>query len=330
MLLGVALCLIWVVYVGDSVVSYVTPHFTAGIQQLVPILANQSSARPLFYDSAGDVTPVWERFTAYVAVALILLGLPYGIARIWQRHRTDAVPVALIIVALLYPISQALRLTQAGAETADRATEFVFIGVALVLAAALAELWLASPPTWRRYVPAVAAVAVLFIGGVIAGSGPLWNRMPGPYLVSADTRSISPEGITAAQWAGTHLGQGRRVITDRMDQMLIGTYGDENPVTGFNDQLPIPTVFLSQQLDAYDQSILRSGHVRYVEIDQRLSTGLPRVGVYFEIGEPGSFQHTTPISRAALMKFDGVQGVNRIFDSGNIVMYDVGGITNVP
>lgn len=329
-LLGLALCVIWLAYVGNDVAGYVVPHITSGVQQLAQILTGHAPVRPLFHDSAGDVTPLWERITAFAAVALILLGLPFGIVRIWQRHRAQAIVLALAIVALLYPITQALRLTQAGAETADRATEFVFVGLALVLAAALTESWLTSAPAWRRYVPAVAVVAILFIGGAIAGSGPVWNRLPGPYLVSADSRSISPEGITAAQWAGTHLGPGQRVITDRIDQMLMGTYGGQHPVTGFNDGLPIPTVFFSPQLDSYDRSVLRAGRVRYVEIDQRLSTGLPHVGVYFEIGEPGSFQHATPISRAALMKFNGVPGVNRIYDSGNIVIYDIGGITNVP
>jgi hypothetical protein len=37
-----------------------------------------------------------------------------------------------------------------------------------------------------------------------------------------------------------------------------------------------------------------------------------------------------PISRAVLTKFDTATGINRLFDSGNIAIYDTGGLINAP
>jgi hypothetical protein len=58
-------------------------------------------------------------------------------------------------------------------------------------------------------------------------------------------------------------------------------------------------------------------------VDDRLTTALPTVGVYFEAGEPNANQHVVPPSASAFAKFDAIPGVSRLFDSGNIKIYDV-------
>jgi hypothetical protein len=74
---------------------------------------------------------------------------------------------------------------------------------------------------------------------------------------------------------------------------------------------------------------LQRGEIRYVLTDQRLSRALPQTGFYFDGVEPGAFQRTEPVSRAALDKFDRADGVSRIFDSGDIHIYDVRSLANV-
>ena len=73
---------------------------------------------------------------------------------------------------------------------------------------------------------------------------------------------------------------------------------------------------------------MRWGKVRYIVVDHRLSRALPSVGSgnYFERGEPGAGQHTTPIDPAALAKFDNLPLVSRVFDSGDIIIYDGGAL----
>jgi hypothetical protein len=52
--------------------------------------------------------------------------------------------------------------------------------------------------------------------------------------------------------------------------------------------------------------------------------------VYIERGEPDAYRHRTAFDPAALAKFDGIENMDRIFDSGDIAIYDVRGLTNAP
>src|SRR6266849_5554459 len=327
-LLGLILSIAWLIYTGNIVVSYLTSPFAGAVHQLVQILDGERKIRPLFQDGSGFVTPLWEPVTAYTSVALVLLGIPFGLFRIWQHHRASATALALAGAALAYPASQALHLTNTGAEVADRSTEFLFLGIAFVLAIGVTEFWLARAPTWRRSVMTMAVIAVLFMGQTIVGNGPPWARMPGPYLVSADQRSIEPESIAAAEWAHSYLGPGHRIASDRINTLLMATYGGEWVVTASNDKIAVWPLFISPQFRPRMEEILRQDRIQYLVVDHRLSTGLPRVGTYFNKGEPNALHYTRPIDAAALAKFDSMKDVSRLFDSGDIVIYDVGAIAS--
>jgi hypothetical protein len=328
-LLGLVLSIAWLIYTGDIALGYLTPHLTSAVFQVEQIFIGEMATRQLFVNGAGFVTPLWERLMAFASVGLILLGLPFGLFQIWRYQRANALALALTGGALAYPVSQVLRLTAAGAESADRATEFLFLGIAFVLAVGVTEVWLSRTPKWRRSAMIVGAVAVIFVGQVIAGSPP-WFRMPGPYLVSADPRSIEPEGVAAAQWVDSYLGVGQTIASDRINTLLMATYGDE-PASligaGVFNTSVVP-VFTSLQFGPNEEAILQQDKIQYIAVDRRLSTGLPWVGTYF--GQSTSWRSTKPMDPAALAKFDSLKNVSRLFDSGDIIIYDVKAISNPP
>lgn len=167
---------------------------------------------------------------------------------------------------------------------------------------------------------------VIFAGGVVTGSGPTARILPGPYRVSADSRSIEPEGIAVAEWARSFLGPGNRIVTDRTNKILMGSYGDQYVVNGLSDHLDVSVIIVNTQISTYLLEILQRGQIRYVVVDRRLGEQIPVLGLYVEQGETDGFHHTTPLDQAALNKFDGVKGVLRVFDSGDIVIYDVRGL----
>ncbi|TME03322.1 MAG: hypothetical protein E6I80_19445 [Chloroflexi bacterium] len=327
-LIGLALSIAWLIYTGDLAVGYLSPFLSGAVHQLAEIFFSRGPIRPLFQDASGFVAPLWERVMTYVSIGLILLGLPFGIFWIWKHKRSNALALTLGVVAFAYPVSQMFRLTKAGAESADRATAFLFLSLAFILAIGITEFWLPRTLTWRRSALVMGAIAVIFLGQVIAGGGPMWFRMPGPYLVIADPRSIEPEGISAAQWSDLYLGGGHRIATDRINGLLMATYGNEWIVEGVNEV--VPPVFTSLQFGPKDKALLQQQHIQYLIVDRRLSTGLPRIGVYFEITASGIKQYNKPIDPEALTKFDGMKNVSRLFDSGNITIYDVEAITNPP
>lgn len=324
-LLTLGLAMLWLVCVAHTTIGYLAPTLGGAIKELLKIISGETGGRAPFQSYAGETFAPWERLLSVAALALITVSLPLGALRVWRDHRTRAAALALAAAALTFPASQVLRLTHSGSEFASRSPEFLFVGIAFLLAVTCMH-GVAAAAAWRRraVVPVFAAsVAVLLVGGIFAGFGPSSRILPGTYRVAADMQSIEPEGVDAAHWARTNLGPGNRVAADRINRLLMGSYGEQYPVTNLADHVNIAPVFTSDELGSFERSLLRQGNIRYLVVDRRLSEGLPLFGVYFENGEPGEYEHSTPINLYALLKFNYMPGVSKVFDSGNIAIYDV-------
>jgi hypothetical protein len=327
-LLGILLSIAWVSLKGNPVMDYLFSYFHGGVESLAQVLLGTSGTRQLFHDYAGQQAPLWQRLTAISSVVLIVAALPFGLLCIWQRYRFNKLICVLGLASLCYPISQAFRLTNGGVEIADRAGAFLFIPMACVLAIFIVQFWPIRRLNWKQTPLLTSALTVLFLGGAILGAGPPWAYMPGSYLVVAGARSLEPNGIQTAIWTRAYLGSDNRIGTDNINRILLNSYGDQILVTRLQDNLDVSTVFFSSEFGSYEQSVLRRAKVRYLVVDLRLSTALPRYGFYFEPGEPEDFRRTTPIDRKVLTKFDAVPGIKRVYDSGDLVIYDVGAFTN--
>ena len=118
------------------------------------------------------------------------------------------------------------------------------------------------------------------------------------------------------------------MATDRINQILMGTYGNQQIATSITDKLDLSPVFLSPQLGPKEIALLRQAHVHYLVVDLRLSQSLPLLGFYYEQTEENAFHHSMPVSITALSKFHYLPNVDRIFDSGNIIIYDVESISH--
>jgi hypothetical protein len=330
----------WTVGVAPRTVSYLQPVVREAVVGLArsserpqQTAAAESQAAPkgpptfdparrqLFQNFAGEMAPVTERVFGLASVGLTIIVLPFGVVAVWRLRRTSVSAVALCVIALAYPLTLALRLTEAGTETSLRASEFVFVGVALLAALAF-DAWGLSALRRSAWVTCCTWMVVAFTGGVIIGRSP-WSRMPGPYRPSADSRSIDSQGIDAARWALHHLGQEQRVIADRAQMRLMLTFGHQHPVTNHTARVNVAEVVFTPELGPKHRVLLSKGRVDYLVLDRRMFSGLPLDGVYFERAEPGTFQHRQPPSPAAIGKFDDLSGVSRLYDSGAIQIYDI-------
>lgn len=318
---AIVLPVTWLVGVARPAAVYLAQPLRDGLTSLVNVILGQEVGRQ-HYASGGQLPPAWEQLVGYCSVALICLGITMGLRAVWQRYRANSLAIALGIVCLLYPISLAFRLTPWGLQLSGRSFPFVFVGVAFALAAVM-ETRLFVPLALPVHTMFTSLAAVLFLGGVVLGY-PFWSYLPGPYLVSADMRSIEPQSTTAAVWAARYLGPDNRIGTDRVTGLLMGTYGRQYPVTLSRQGVDVPSVFFSHEIGSLEWNVLHDGRIRYLVLDRRLSTALPMVGVYYDDAEEGAFRHTEPITLHALTKFDDLDGVSRIFDSGDISIYDVG------
>ncbi len=245
-LFGVLLALAYAFLLkGNPVWGYLSEYFESAFSELGHIITGTSTARELFVGPAGQAAPIWDRLLMLASVALVTFCLPFGLLSLWQRHRHDALAVMFGIFSLAYPVTQVFRFTDFGAEITDRSAAFLFLPIAYVLTILITHFWPTRKLSWKATSLITCAISVVFLGGVILEGGPGWSVLPGPYLVVADARSVEPEGIQAATWSLTYLGPDNRVGADRINQMLMNTYGDQNVVTSQADNIDISPVFFS-------------------------------------------------------------------------------------
>lgn len=322
-LLAGCLSLAWQLAFVTRTGSYLMPIIEQAMNRLEQIAHTRSLGRELFVSQAGDVMPLWQRLSAISAVLLIGLGLLTGSARTWQQQPGKAGRAWLAVMLLLawaYPLCVALRLENTTWEIGNRLGTYVFPAVAFVIAHAVVGLWLAGSRSPGRMAGVVAALGVMMIGGMIAGGGSF--AQPGPYRVGGENRAIDAQGIGAARWTAQHLGPDHRFAADRTNRLLVTVYGRQRPVTTLYDHLDLSPVFLSPQLGPQQLELIDQARLDYLLVDLRLTSGLPFVGHYYEIHEQTD-AHRRPVSLEALNKFDGVTGVDRLYDSGDIAIYDV-------
>jgi hypothetical protein len=336
--LALVTCLGWSQLMGNPVEGYLGPVFESGWQEFYQLVTGQSLGRKLFVAEDGSGLPIWQRLTTLVATGLTCIGLAIGFFRALALRDpantisvrrppfwavgigNNARSVLLTILTIGFPASVLLRFTRAGWEVGNRAGAFVFLGVSLVGAVGIVYFWLAGSKSRPRSLAVGVALTILFIGGAISGSA--LTAVPTRYKVSADALSIEPLGVATATWTREKLGDGWRFAADRVNRLLLATYGRQRLITTLQDKIDISGMLLGERLSDEDLYTITSGKVDFLLIDLRLGRALPLVGVYFEQGEDPRL-HAAPPSTKALLKFNQQPGVSRIFDGGPILIYDV-------
>ncbi|MGB7587666.1 MAG: hypothetical protein WBM00_03045 [Solirubrobacterales bacterium] len=314
----------WFLFVAQQVtVAELGGTLTGAVESTIDLILGNSGPKTLF-QSSGQTNSLAARALALASVVPLLLAIPFGLWRTWRRRGAPVMWRLLAIVGALYPVTLGLRLTLAGTETSQRASEFVFLGLAF-LVAILIQDWTARVRRRGRGVALNAALAalatVIFLGGFVVGESPV-TRLPGPFLISGESRSVSAQGIAASQFAAKHLPARSKILVDRPNATFLASYAHLNPLLGYIGDIPVASVFFSNTFTPADRKVIGDGHVRYIVVDGRLSSSLPVVGIYFERYEPNAFNHRRPISAVALHKFKLRIGFNRIYSNGPIVIYD--------
>jgi hypothetical protein len=298
--------------------------FTGAIHSVGDLLTFGSEPKGLFKSEAGPVDSTLARAVGLASVAVLVVMLPIGLWVTWRLRRTSPISLALALVAAVYPFALALRLTDEGSEISQRASEFLFVGLAFVVSilfVAMASRRSARLRALARPSLAAALATVVFAGGVIVGESPA-TRQPGPFLVGAESRSLGPESYAAAEFAATHLPENSRLLADRTNGMLMGSYGKQDLVFGSVGDVSVMRIFFSDTFDGVDQMLLTEKEVDYIVVDRRLGKSLPVTPYYFERSEPGAFEHTRPLTQEALTKFEFASGFSKVYDNGPIEIYD--------
>lgn len=315
---------LYTLFPGTIVMRYVGSALKGSGEQINAFITGSSNHK-LFVDGGGSTAALWERIWSVSSLALIgLLLLPaLWKGRAWFKRR-DSRAIALLVTAAAFPLLPIGHLTLATSEFADRSTGLIFVGVGFALAWWAGVVLLHRTRDWTVAITLV--LTFMFVGGVLTGFGPSWLRMPGPYLVSADNRTVDRYNVATAEWIGQHLPPNSRVLSDRIGRLLAAAIGTSYSVTHVGDNIDASRVFFDHSPTPNDLALIRKGRIQYLVVDVRMSTGLPHVGVYLEQGEDASYAHKFPVTRVALTKFDNIPGVARIYDNGAVIVYDIRGI----
>jgi hypothetical protein len=314
--------------------GYLGPIFEDGLHEFVAFLASPGSGRTPFEGADGVRQPLWKVCIATASYLLTCIGLCTGffrslnlaggairksrlrIAITWRNSGL----VLFTLLTIAYPFSILLRLTRTGWELGNRLGSFVSLGVCVVVAIAIAGLWQGRSSSPLRAIAVALALTIMLAGGVITGWGPA--AIKNTYQVSADERSIESLGIGAAQWTRRWLGAGQRFATDRINQVLLASYGRQIPISRQEFNLNIPGVLFAKELSYEELNVIKEASVEYVMIDLRLTSALPVLGAYVDNAEEPEI-HAMPPEPATLLKFNKIRGVSRPFDNGATIIYDV-------
>jgi hypothetical protein len=316
---AVVLTIVWLVGVASGTVGYLSPVLTDAVNQVVQTLTRETGTRTLFANQGGaEVTPLPEIVVALLGIVLLGLGVLTGMVRVWKERWRNPMLVLLVICAVGYLATLPLRLVPDAWETASRAGDFLFIGVGLTVG--LGAVWLIEQVRGRdrlRRRLIAAAVTIMFASGVIAG-WPANQRLADPRLVVVGGRVLDPPSVVAAQWSGRTLGSAQTVFAQDADALFFLDNGHQTAYEG--DFAPNVQYLLNvAKLQSWIPGTLTRYHVTLVVTDRRVISADNLFGFFFDVGAPAL---NPP---AGANKFD-VPAANRLYDSGDVVVYGVRGL----
>jgi hypothetical protein len=318
--------LIWLIFVASITVGYLSPVLGKAVVSLVETMIGTEGGRQLFVSYSGYVAPLLERMIGVGSVILSLLGLPFGLYQFWRNYSQRAFTFLLACASVSYFALLTMRFSSASWETGNRASAFLYVGLAFILALGIVEFWSANGASLRTRILIASYISILFIGGVIAGWAPT-NRLTKPYVVAAGDQIVAPQGVATTNWMRSTLGTGKRMAIDDSNGRLMLAYGEQYTLAQrqFNmfDLLPV------EDFGSWQVKIIQMHRVRYALIDRRLISADVMQGYYFDPVAGYSDNRDELYPPEVYTKWDRQEEIDRVYDSGNIVIYDVGRLQNI-
>jgi hypothetical protein len=318
---------VWVWFFAPATIGYLQPSLTSAVDAAKGFLHGAHSATSSL--TTLPVTPEGNVLLGLADVTVISLLLPVGWWLVWKHYRRRSWLVAAAVGSVTWYAVVGVRLfVQDGSELAGRSSTFVYVPVGVIVAVALWHFVRPAVEGTRRVARwrvtgAVAITLVMLFDGLINSWPPFWERLPGAYQAGGNERSVDNEEIAASTWALEKLGPGHRFAADVGGFQVLGSYGDENPLNNiyFLYTSPVFTQSIAEQVDQQQ--------VQYLWVDSRLSKLLPASGEYFPGNDPKTGHYYHPIPLGDLTKYNGLPGVARLYDGGDIVIYGLAGVATV-
>jgi hypothetical protein len=313
------MALFWLLVVASNTVGYLSPVLSNAVDAISNTVGGEDAPRGLFQGAGSTVppTPLAAKGISLLAVALLAGGLPFGLRAVLRRFRRQPFALLFGLAAIGFFATLALRLAPPAWETGNRASEFLFVGLAFVLACAgveaLRRRWLGNAAR-----PLVAgAIGVVLVGGAIAG-WPWDSLMAQPMKISGSGGTASSPPLALAEWAQDEVPEGR-FAASVSDSGLLLVPGGKIALSGTSPD--VEDILDSESLADWELPLLRRNHLRYVALDRRDVSSDTLRGYYFERKDDrGELQ-----PKSVVTKFSPVPGVSRPYTNGVITVIDLEG-----
>jgi hypothetical protein len=307
---------IWITYFASLTLPYLGGQIADIVIETINFIVSKPSART--GDPLPDLPP-FELALAYGSMILLLIGVPFGMLQTLRRFRGDSLAISMVSGSSALFIVFIVRFTSSrGGEILSRTWPFLYVIIAFVLAVGILFLTdLASWIKWPMRLGVLSAMLILFVGGIASGWPPYWGRLPGKYIVGAAERSVDIYGLTASTWARDHIERNSIMASDFMLIHMLGSYGLQSPVLG------LPELFLSESFSDYQYNLINEYGLEYLVVDTRMADEPPTWGFYYGYWEPNT---NDAVQLRYITKYDVVPPVNRIYDNGAVIFYDVHGL----
>jgi hypothetical protein len=308
---------VWLAAVAPITVSYLGPVLTRAVTQGLQLIVDHQTSRTLFANTGQAVTaPAWEDAAAIGGTLVILAALPLALYRI---RRTDLPVLAKLLAfsSVAWVLLIPLRFTSGGQETANRSSEFVYLGIALCFAV-LGESFLGSS-RWRR-MSALCVVTLVFAGGIAVS----WNfsqRLAPDYRRASGSAVVTPDDDALARWMLAALGPGNRIATDPLTGLALGSVGRQNVLSAAEDDARVWQIFYPPAVDGEVLAQLRASRVQYVVVQLDVLDSSPG-SARFDDSEP-AHDSDAVLPAVALSKFGHSPVFREIYAAGSVRVYRV-------
>ena len=317
---AIVLAVGWLVVVASSTVGYLTPVLSNAVESIGNTIGGEDPPRSLFEGDgpAVEPTPLLAKGVAVLAVLLLAALLPFGLRELWRRHRRKPFALLFAIAGVAFFGTLALRLAPPAWETGNRASEFLFIGLAFTLSCAFLAGLNRFSNRWAARLVAAGAVALILVGGALSG-WPWDSQLAKPMRISAGGRVLPSPSLSAAEWAEERI-EGGRFAAAAADAGLLLVPGGKSALAGSSPA--IESILDAESFEDWELPLLERHKLRYVVADRRWVSADTLRGHFFATEEPSG---RVLKDKSTTSKFNQLPDASRLYSNGAITIFDLEG-----
>lgn len=307
----------WILYIAAVVLIYYHGIFGNAVTGILKLSLFEERVSELLSNQFLDI-PFYELFIRrFMYTPLILILVFTGIYYLYSKKKLfNEYVLTLTIFSGLFFISLLGALT--AAFEVGRFSTYGFIGIAFLIGVSIEGI------QKIRYLKIAVPIVIilLFIGGISVG---ISSPYRGSYSdnIRFGQPTITTDVISSADWSEKYMGRYNRVISDMVTGSVFDHYGLQKVIlfSAWN-------VFFPSDINPEVLNHLNFYAVDYLTVDNRVTKYISELRYYFDRGElyikdHPAYGRTEPIPIGSIKKFDNSTIFLKIYDNGNIGIYNI-------